>query len=362
MKEVSLTFVSPADQTTAPGELFFDIETTGLSADRAFVYLIGCAWYENDGWRLKQWFADTKEAEKELLTAFAKHCARFDTLIHFNGNGFDIPFLTKRYKRGRIPDPFSSLKSRDLYRAAGPLKKLLGLGDLKQKTLERFLGIGREDKFSGGDLIEIYQTYLGTKDAKLERFLLLHNEEDVKGMTGLLSISDYLTWQEGPFTLEKWEKCPYQTYEKTNAEECFLTYTFPQMLPKGFSSRHPSGAVLAVRKDRLTLRLPVYQGALNHYYPNYRDYYYLPLEGKAIHKSVAVFVDPAYREKATRENCCAAKEGFFLPQPEKRIEPVFQTGPKEKTYYFECCEASFTSQETTSDFLKDWLKRFVSGK
>lgn len=362
MKEISSTFFSPTGRTAEAGQLFFDIETTGLSADRAFVYLIGCAWYENSSWQLKQWFANMKEAENNLLKAFEAHCARFDTLVHFNGDGFDIPFLARRYEHARIPAPFSSLKSRDLYRLAKPLKKLLGLSDLKQKTLERFLGIGREDKFSGGDLIEVYRIYLGTRDEKLERFLLLHNEEDVKGLTGLLAVEDYLTWQEGPFFFEKMERRPYRTYEGEPAEECFLTFSFPQKLPKGFSSHHPSGAVLAVRGETLTLRLPVFSGTLRHYYPNYRDYYYLPLENKAIHKSVAAFVDPAYREKATKENCCAARKGVFLPQPEKRIEPVFQTGPKEKTYYLECREEAFASVETASDFLKDWLKRFVSGK
>ncbi|MCI8514970.1 MAG: ribonuclease H-like domain-containing protein [Lachnospiraceae bacterium] len=360
MKEVSLTFTSPTGRTAAPGQLFFDIETTGLSAERAMTYLIGCAWYEENGWHLKQWFADRKEAENELLKAFASHCTRFDTLVHFNGNGFDIPFLSKRYERARIPAPFSALESLDLYRMAKPLKKLLGLNDLKQKTLERFLAIGREDKFSGGDLIELYRLYLGTRDPKLERFLLLHNEEDIKGMTGLLAIPDYLAWQEDDFVFEKFEKRAYRTYEGNHAEECFLTFTYSTALPAGFSSHHPSGAVLAVRADRLTLRLPVFHGTLKHYYSNYRDYYYLPLEGKAIHKSVASFVDPTYREKASRENCCVTKEGAFLPQPCRQIEPVFQTGPKEKVYYFECCETSFRSAEKNAAFLKDWLKCFAS--
>lgn len=362
MKEIASTFFSPAGRTAEAGKLFFDIETTGLSADRAAVYLIGCAWYEKDTWRLKQWFADTKEAEKEILTAFAAHCARFDTLAHFNGDRFDIPFLTARCERARIPAPFSALKSQDLYRLAKPLKKLLGLGNLKQKTLEQFLKIGREDKFSGGDLIEVYRIYLGNHDEKLERFLLLHNEEDVKGMTGLLAILDYADWLEGTFVFRKMERTKYRTYEGAEAEECFLTFSFPDPLPAPFSSRHPSGAVLAVRRDQLTLRLPILHGALRHYYPNYRDYYYLPLEKKALHKSVADFVDPAYREKATRENCCVIKEGDFLPQPCERIEPVFQTGPKDKTYYWEYCESALHSEETASAFLKDWLKCFVSGR
>ena len=39
--------------------LFFDIETTGLGAGNAQVYLIGALTHSADaGWVLRQWFAD----------------------------------------------------------------------------------------------------------------------------------------------------------------------------------------------------------------------------------------------------------------------------------------------------------------
>ncbi len=50
--------------------VFFDIETTGFSADYNTVYLIGCIWPEGDHLRFIQWFADTKAAEADVLTAF----------------------------------------------------------------------------------------------------------------------------------------------------------------------------------------------------------------------------------------------------------------------------------------------------
>ncbi|MCD7725798.1 MAG: ribonuclease H-like domain-containing protein [Clostridiales bacterium] len=36
--------------------LFFDIETTGLSAETSFIFLIGCIGYEDDSWKLHQFF------------------------------------------------------------------------------------------------------------------------------------------------------------------------------------------------------------------------------------------------------------------------------------------------------------------
>ena len=50
--------------------LFFDIETTGFSGDYASVYLIGCVWHDGNTWILTQYFAETRDAEEEVLDAF----------------------------------------------------------------------------------------------------------------------------------------------------------------------------------------------------------------------------------------------------------------------------------------------------
>ena len=76
--------------------LFFDIETTGLSAKRDLVYLIGCVWHDGNTWILTQYFAETRDAEEEVLDAFFALLRTKRILVHFNGDGFDIPFLTKR--------------------------------------------------------------------------------------------------------------------------------------------------------------------------------------------------------------------------------------------------------------------------
>ena len=61
------------------------------------------------------------------------------------------------------------------------------------------------------------------------------------------------------------------------------------------------------------LFLPVYSGELKYFYPNPSDYYYLPLEDCAMHKSVASFVEKEYRKKATAATCYTKKTGTFLP-------------------------------------------------
>ena len=157
------TIAYPLERLGDPEKLvFFDIETTGFSADYNIVYLIGCIWPEGDHLRFIQRFADTKAAEADVLTAFFYFLKDFRTLVHFNGDMFDIPFVTKRAKALKLTPAFDSVESVDIFRRIKPFKKLLGLPDMKQKTIERFLKIGREDLYNGGELIEVYLDYLRT--------------------------------------------------------------------------------------------------------------------------------------------------------------------------------------------------------
>ena len=147
-----LTFTSsyPPKRLGAISDLlFFDIETTGFSGDYASVYLIGCVWHDGNTWILTQYFAETRDAEEEVLDAFFALLRTKRILVHFNGDGFDIPFLTKRCVFYKKDWNFEAVESFDIYKKIRPLKKLLGLENLKQKSIERFLGIAREDKYNG---------------------------------------------------------------------------------------------------------------------------------------------------------------------------------------------------------------------
>jgi len=79
-----------------------------------------------------------------------------------------------------------------------------------------------------------------------------------------------------------------------------------------------------LKEDMLKLRIPLLAGELRYYLPNYRDYYYLPQEDMAIHKSVAAYVDKDYRLKATKDTCYIKKSGIFLPLPEDIVKDIFQ--------------------------------------
>ena len=304
----------PIDRIGSPEQLlFFDIETTGFSGASSNLYLIGAASVRDGAWHLIQWFADRPGSEEEILQAFFSYLEPFGALVHFNGDTFDIPYLKKRCQILGLPCPLDRLKSVDIYKRIRPMKKLLGLDSLKQKAVEKFLGISREDVYTGGQLIQVYEDYLETGDEERLRLLLLHNEDDLKGMPKLLPILAYPDFLSGPFS---WE------------HSC---------LP---------GAQFEAEGGELCLSIPLFRGELKYFYPNYRDYYYLIYEDTAIHKSVGEYVDRSARKKATAATCYTKKEGLFLPLPDSSCgEPLFRPDYRSRTFYMEIPEELLTSPD-----------------
>ncbi|MBQ0026827.1 MAG: ribonuclease H-like domain-containing protein, partial [Lachnospiraceae bacterium] len=93
------------------------------------------------------------------------------------------PYVAQRCAKLCLPDVISGLDSLDLYRRLHHTKLLFGIENTKQKTFERFTGLFRVDQFNGGELIDVYHDYQKTQSEESLRMILLHNREDVLGMT-----------------------------------------------------------------------------------------------------------------------------------------------------------------------------------
>lgn len=358
-KSLSLPDAYPLERIGKQEEiLFFDIETTGFSGNHSHLYLIGCIFYQDNRWKLRQWFADTPESEEDLLHAFFSFLNPFRILVHFNGDRFDIPYLEKRCSYFGLSYDFSGIKSVDIYRRIKPYRRLLGLDSLKQKAIETFLGISRTDVCSGGELIPVYEEYLFTHDRRLYDLLILHNEDDLKGMPAILPILCYPDFLDHSFRLVS------QKNRQTEEESGKTLHFLDLICESDYSVPVPFTAVrLPFRchagNNRLQLSVDLFDGTLKHFYPNYRDYYYLIYEDTAIHKSIGEYVDRTARTKATAGNCYTKKTGCFLPQPEPVWEPVMKKEPRDKLTYVSLSDIDLQNPECFRCYLAQILRYLI---
>ena len=178
--------------------ILFDIETTGLSAASSIIYLIGAMEIKKDRLVFRQWFAEGPSDELKVLESFLNFLPDRACLVSFNGRGFDVPFISKRCKNYNIPCYLPQQPDIDLYRVLAPLKDYFGMNSRKLVSYEKLIGLDREDKYNGGELIEVYKEYVGKRKfapeeaERLKEMLLLHNEEDICDMVPVTALLTYI--------------------------------------------------------------------------------------------------------------------------------------------------------------------------
>lgn len=349
------------NETFTEDAFFFDIETTGFSPAYTFLYLIGCAHRVGDNFIITQYFAETKEEEGAILSAFLQELCHYQTVISFNGPGFDIPYLKKKCEKYGLTHPFDEKDYIDIYKEVSGLKFLLKLPDYKQKTIERFLGLSRNDTFSGGELIEVYQNYLKTPDEQAMFFLKQHNYEDVLGMTGLIAIRSYRKLFDGAFTVNSTETNIYKDRNGIPQKELILTLQNQYPIPQRVSCQ-TDAFYLICDGVQSKLRIHLFEGTLKFFFDHPEDYYYLPAEDMAIHKSVASYVDKEFRKKATASNCYTKKDAIFVPQYETLITPFFKESNKDKLSYFELTLEFLDSDSLLFQYTRHVFRHFLTEK
>ena len=294
--------------------LLFDIETTGLSADTSYLYLIGVIYAKAGELFLSQWFCDEYSEEKEVLTSFRDFIKDFPALGHYNGTGFDIPYLNKKFKRHCLSYQIDTEHTTDIYKLLLPFKKHTVFPDFKQKTLEQYAGFTRTDTFSGGDLTEVYAAYAGkyrlatltgnTEEADALRYvMLLHNHDDLLGLFHLYcktKLTDYLSGKLQPSVIRL---------------EQGLLYTFDVPLLPFPLSLLQNECTFTVTEQETDLLLPFFEGDLKYFFTDYKNYSYLKYEDTAVHNSIAEWVDKDAKEKCKPATAYQKKNSIFLTLP-----------------------------------------------
>lgn len=352
--------------------VFFDIETTGFAAETTYLYLIGCICHRDSVFTLIQWFSEDPKEEKNLISLFFEFLKDYSVLLHYNGSGFDIPYLQRKCELHGLPYTFEALDSIDLYKSISPVKKLLKLGSYKQKSIEAFLNVSRKDVADGGELIQVYQSYIGKRHLErlirsripqtdrtipseadeLLHLLLLHNEDDVKGLVQICPILSYADLFTKPFHILQ-----------AGLDQSKLTIRFELANPLPVRVSYGSDMIyFTAYESSAQLTIQTYEGELKFFYDNYRDYYYLPEEDTAVHKSVALFVDKEFRQKAKPSNCYTKKQGIFVPQYAPVLSPAFKHTFQDKLAFLEVHTDFLLQEENLELYVTHIFQHLITGK
>ena len=361
--------------------LLYDIETTGLNPKSSQLYLLGILLFHKENIELIQYFAESVLDEEEILEQFFQLCKTKRVLISFNGEGFDNRFIETMAKSyGKLPLHLN-LKQLDLFKLIRKRKKFYGLESASLKSCERFLGIYREDRCSGGELISVYREYLQDKDSEKKNMLLLHNREDIQNLPALFSFLAYENIFQGNVHFQRAEllardeiikkNCSNQTestlkiehseLEETKnchtSDKICLKFSLPSSVPVPLTLT-PKNFLLEIKETSLCLTVHLYQGELCYFFKDYKDYEFIPSEDRVVHKSLAAMYPKEMREKAKASTAYQKMKTSFLPIFQEK-EKVFKKTYQDKQCFIPFKENTFESISPV-EYLLSFFKSFFS--
>ena len=359
--------------------LLYDIETTGLNPKSSQLYLLGILLFHKENIELIQYFAESVLDEEEILEQFFQLCQTKKVLISFNGEGFDNRFVESMAKSyGKLPLHLN-LKQLDLFKLIRKRKKFYGLESCSLKSCERFLGIYREDRCSGGELISVYQDYLQNKNSEKRNLLLLHNREDIQNLPALFSFLAYENIFQGNVHFQRAEllvrdemKEKNDNHQKDNSlqikdlelgerqnsrttEKLCLRFSLPSSVPVPLTLT-PKNFLLEIKETSLCLTVPLYQGELCYFFKDYKDYEFIPSEDRVVHKSLAAMYPKEMREKAKASTAYQKMKTSFLPVFQEK-EKVFKKTYQDKNCFIPFKENTFESISPV-EYLLSFLKLY----
>lgn len=162
--------------------VFFDIETTGLSVKTNQIISISALIFDSEKYSMIQYFSESKSDEVLILKQFISLIKNKKYVITYNGNSFDIPFISNKLIKYNINFTIDIFIKIDLLNDIRNLKYKLNITNLKLKTVEYLFNINRTDELTGKDIIKIYKSYLQNNKKVYRDLILQHNFEDVNNL------------------------------------------------------------------------------------------------------------------------------------------------------------------------------------
>jgi uncharacterized protein YprB with RNaseH-like and TPR domain len=167
-----------------PPFVFVDLETTGLSGGAGtHAFLVGCGWFDADGFMTRQFIMTRYADERPMLDAVARECARAGALVSFNGKSFDAPVLESRYLFHRLDWFGRTLPHLDVLH---PARQFWKQDDCSLLALERQLvGHRRVGDVPGFQVPARYFHFVKTGDVRPLCAVLEHNRLDLLSLAAL---------------------------------------------------------------------------------------------------------------------------------------------------------------------------------
>lgn len=197
-----LRLLSPSYGGEMEDWLFFDTETTGLSAGAGnFPFLVGAAFFHQKRLVVDQYFLRDPSEEAAMLAELERLMAAHPHLVSYNGKSFDWPLLKNRWVLYRMNPKMEPKSHLDLlYPARSLWRGILSSLRLGEVEAER-LGIRRVDDLPGQYAPIYYMNYLAEGNPAFLKGIFRHNRWDLLTLISLLIYLGKLIQQEESFLL-----------------------------------------------------------------------------------------------------------------------------------------------------------------
>jgi uncharacterized protein YprB with RNaseH-like and TPR domain len=175
---------------TACGQnlLFVDLETTGLAGGAgSYAFLIGCGWFSQGRFQVRQFLLSNFASERALLEAVRDIAGRVDAVVTYNGKSFDLPLIETRYTLNRLTTPFAGMPHVDMLHHARRLWQGHDEGHRLGHLESSLLGHDRKGDVPGFEIPARYFHYVRTGDARPLNAVLEHNRRDLLSLALLTS-------------------------------------------------------------------------------------------------------------------------------------------------------------------------------
>ena len=312
----TLPFRALAADELGEKDIILDLKTDGRFWRTSRILGLFLIYRENGGIVEESFLTEKESDEYDLLLDASARLEGPGGLITYNGDSFALPHLRKKYEAYRLPVPFARRTSVDLRKKLRPRKELLGLPSGKLADIAAFLANAAPESepadrhLSGNADSSLILTNdsacsAGGSGPSPKDTALSAYASDVRRILAALAFLPVLRFLDGGFRTDS------ACIENESALLIALIPNTPLPFPLGISAE---GILLKGEDREASLRLPLEKGMARRYFPDYKNYAYLPAEGYAVHKSVSSFVAKDRREPAT------PKTAFSLVPAAKLIE------------------------------------------